>query len=35
MGKEIIAFDNFEIEKHKFRRNKNPTFLNDMDIDNK
>ena len=34
MGKEIVAFGNIQIEKHKFHRYKNSTFLKDVDNDN-
>ena len=34
MGKEIITFDNTEIEKNKFQCYKNLIFLNDVDVDN-
>ena len=33
MGKEIIAFADTEIEKHKFHHYKSPIFLEDEDID--
>ena len=33
MGKEIIAFADTEIEKHKFHHYKSPIFLEDVDID--
>ena len=32
MGKEILTFDNIEIDKNKFYRHKTPTFLRDVDI---
>ena len=32
MGKEIIKFDDIEIEKHKFHRYKSPILLEDVDI---
>lgn len=34
MTKEIIAFDNIEIEKHKFHHHKNLIFIEDLDIGN-
>ena len=34
MTKEIIAFDNIEIEKHKFHHHKNLIFTEDLDIEN-
>ena len=33
MGKEIIMFDDIEIEKHKFHSYESPIFLEDVDID--
>ena len=33
MGKEILEFDNTEIEKNKFYRNWTPIFLKDVDIE--
>ena len=32
-GKEILTFDNIEIERNKFYRNKTPVFLKDVDIE--
>ena len=32
MGKEIIKFDETEIEKHKFHQHKEPISLYDVDI---
>ena len=32
MGKEILMFNDTEIEKNKFYRNKSPIFLKDVDI---
>ena len=33
MGKEILMFNDTEIEKNKFYRNKSPIFLKDVDIE--
>ena len=33
MGKDILTFDNIEIEKNEFYYNENPIFLNDIDIE--
>ena len=33
MGREILTFDNIEIEKNKFYRNKTPIFLSDVNIE--
>ena len=33
MGKEILTFEDIEIEKNKFYRNKTPIFLVDVDIE--
>ena len=33
MGKEILTFDNTEIEKNEFYRHKTTTFLEDVDIE--
>ena len=33
MGREILTFDNTEIEKNKFYRNKTPIFLKDVNIE--
>ena len=33
MGREILTFDNIEIEKNKFYRNKAPIFLRNLDIE--
>ena len=33
MGKDILTFDNIEIEKNEFYCNENPIFLNDIDIE--
>ena len=33
MGKEILTFDDIEIQNHKFQRYKNPFFLEDVDFD--
>ena len=32
MGKEILTFNNIQIEKSKFYRHKTPIFLEDVDI---
>ena len=33
MGKEILTFDNIEIEKNKFYRHKTPVFGGNVDIE--
>ena len=33
MGKEILMFNNIEIEKNKFYRHKAPIFLKDVDTE--
>ena len=33
MGKEILTFDNIEIQKNKFYRYKSPIFKKDVDIE--
>ena len=33
MGREILTFDNIEIEKNKFYQNKTPIFLRNLDIE--
>ena len=32
-GKEILTFDNIEIERNKFYHNKTPIFLKNVDIE--
>ena len=34
MGKEILRFDDIEIEKHKHQLYKSPNCLEDVDIEN-
>ena len=34
MGKKFITFDNIEIEKNKFHRNKKPVFSKNAVVDN-
>ena len=34
MGNKVISFGDIEIAKSKFYRYKNPTFLNNVDINN-
>ena len=33
MGKEILTFENIEIEENKFYRHKSPILLNDIDTE--
>ena len=33
MGKEIIAFGDLEVEKHKFDQHKNPMLIYNINID--
>ena len=34
MGKEILTFDEIEIEKNKFYHHKSPIFVKDVDTEN-
>ena len=33
MGKEVLKFEDIQIEKNKFYRHKTPIFLKDVDIE--